>query len=297
VRTYVVDYQDGISVISDGWIIRNTIKLIEKSSNWYGAGLTKFAFKAARLLPNIPYKGEIIETARMNGISVGDLMYGNLIFESSSVAQKEWCSSGAVFVDGKMRHLRNLDWDIEGLDKSVICVEYMNCPAGDFRSLTFPGYSGVITGIGAGRFSISLNMLITEGGLDLGGAPISHIMRQALEECRSFTEAVKFVSGSRCMAPGLVHIVGLRASESAVIQMGEGRNTIHYVTSITNHSLSESNVDEEYGTDSEKRLRCMERIVTQRSFAKIKSGLHRFPLMNSGTVFSKILTPETGEIE
>lgn len=99
---------------------------------------------------------------------------------------------------------RNLDWpDRGGVLKKTATVktyaarnrramEQRGVPP-TFQSVTFPGYSGVLTGFAPGRFAVAINAVMSDESPVLGAAP-TFLLRRVLDECASFDEAVKVLS-------------------------------------------------------------------------------------------------------
>lgn len=121
------------------------------------------------------------------------------------------CNTAVLFA-------RNLDWaDPDGLLKRhTRSAKYKARPARSlwsaaspmkgFRSLTFPGYSGVLTGYAPGRFAVSLNAVFNDAAISFGAAP-SMLTRQALETCRTYADAVKLLARTPLVCSALFTVI------------------------------------------------------------------------------------------
>jgi hypothetical protein len=113
---------------------------------------------------------------------------------------------------------RNLDWpDPDGLLKRYTRMKTYKArrkpsfwslekPLEPFHSLTFPGYSGVLTGYAPGRFAVSLNAVMNDTELSFGAAP-SLLTRQALETCGTFVDAVKLLCRTPLVCGALFTVI------------------------------------------------------------------------------------------
>jgi len=131
-----------------------------------------------------------------------------------------WGSSGRwdFPCDTAVLFARNLDWpDPDGmLRRYTRSTKYKARPKrslwsppkplAPFHSLTFPGYSGVLTGHAPGRFAVSLNAVFNDAAITFGAAP-SMLTRQALETCRTFAEAVRLLSRTPLVCGALFTVI------------------------------------------------------------------------------------------
>jgi len=131
-----------------------------------------------------------------------------------------WGSEGRDDCDlnAAVMFARNLDWpDPDGLlRKYTQSKQYKSRsdfgfwsgkkPLEPFYSLTFPGYSGVLTGHAPGRFAISLNAVINDAAISFGAAP-SMLTRQALETCSTYVEAIKLLCRTPLVCSALFTVI------------------------------------------------------------------------------------------
>jgi hypothetical protein len=107
-------------------------------------------------------------------------------------------------INDRVEFARNLDWpDRDGsLKKHTIVKKYTAPNKGELRksylpleyeSVTFPGYSGILTGFAPQRFAVAINAVMSVEAPQMGASP-TFLLRQALDECASFDSAVKLLS-------------------------------------------------------------------------------------------------------
>ena len=106
-------------------------------------------------------------------------------------ASMQWgCTSRASTHDGLPWLLRTLDWPFRGLGHHTE-LAHMSGAAGDFISVTWPGYVGVLTALAPGRFAAALNQ-----------APMWRRTEHAwLRPCDFALNAVRVWSGDSRMPP------------------------------------------------------------------------------------------------
>src|ERR1700733_6147557 len=72
-------------------------------------------------------------------------------------ASYQWdCTARACRQNGLAWLIRTLDWPFSGLGRHAE-IAHMRGPGGDFVSVTWPGYVGVLTAMAPGRFAAALN--------------------------------------------------------------------------------------------------------------------------------------------
>ncbi len=131
-----------------------------------------------------------------------------------------WSSTGhgEYDINEAVMFARNLDWpDPDGLLKKYTQSKQYKAradfpfwsfkkPLAPFHSLTFPGYSGVLTGYAPGRFAVSLNAVINDAAISFGAAP-SMLTRQALETCSTFKDAIKLLCRTPLVCGALFTVI------------------------------------------------------------------------------------------
>jgi hypothetical protein len=177
-----------------------------------------------------PYVGEIEQIAAALGFSGVWLLNGSF----------QWgCTTRALDQNGAAWLLRTLDWPFPGLGRHLE-IARMTGVAGDFVSITWPGYAGVLTGMAPGRFSAAMNQGPLERRtrrpwlrlLDIAAnalrtwrtvrhMPPDQLLRTAFEQCRDFGEARHRLETIPIARPAIFTLAGCTAGECCVIERTE----------------------------------------------------------------------------
>lgn len=199
-----------------------------------------------------PYRSEIKACAGVLGLSYHDAMISNFLYEISQISgfgYDVWvnriapahnrvketlsqlkermmaCTAGACMIEGLgMTHVRSMDWPLDGLGKHTLILHHVNNPAGDFYSIGWPGYCGVLSGFKPGKFSATINQatMLCKPNLEW---PPAHLLRWVFENCTSYNQALEVLKAT----PVCVHAFILLASprRAAVIEMAPNGNSVH----------------------------------------------------------------------
>ncbi len=151
----------------------------------------------------------------------------------------QWaCTAVARDQNGAPWLARTLDWPFAGLGRHA-AVARMLGPAGEFDSVTWPGYVGVLTASAPGRFAACANqgpMLrrtkqpwlrvldVGLNGLRTAGCrftPPDHLLRRVFETCRSYDDAKIQLENTPIARPVIYTLAGCRPGERCVIERTE----------------------------------------------------------------------------
>lgn len=150
----------------------------------------------------------------------------------------EWACSCRVASDPggqSARLVRVLDWRTPGLGRNVLAARVAGA-AGEFVTLTWPGYTGVLTGMAPQRFSAALNqapLARTTGVFVLDWARArhrvwgmryqtpAHLLRHVFETASSFSEARDLLTSEPISTPAIFLLAGLEPDEIVVIERME----------------------------------------------------------------------------
>jgi len=139
------------------------------------------------------------------------------------------CSSGVLeggSLHGCPIHIRSMDWDMDVLRNLTIQATFVKGGNEVFKATTWVGFSGILTGINIGEnpFSISINYrekntsrinnLISTF---YNGWPIGFLIRNILENCENYEEAVDLLMSSPLLAPVYMIVAGPNVGEGLVI--------------------------------------------------------------------------------
>lgn len=177
-----------------------------------------------------PYAGEIAEIAAELDLS------GVWLLNASF----QWgCTARACEQGGERWLVRTLDWPFKGLGHHVE-VAHMQGECGDFLSVTWPGYVGVLTAMAPGRFGAALNQApmwrrtrhpwlrpcdyLASALTTLASAgrmPPDQLLRRAFEACPSYETARQLLETTPVARPVIYTLVGCAPRERCVIERTE----------------------------------------------------------------------------
>lgn len=222
--------------------------LAETAARVYPRWLLGFGDRRSRrwlVRQDNPYLAEIDRIAEAAGVPGVHLL--NLSYEWA-------CTTGAAGDHGNkgMRMLRVLDWPMPGLGRNLVVARHPG-PLGDWFNVTWPGFTGVLTGMAPGRFAAAFNQpplrkrtpfRATDWVADRIGVgrslalPPAHLLRRAFETCRSYAEAKRMLAETPICLPAFFVLAGTRDEEAAVIERLETRACLHEApAAVSNHWL------------------------------------------------------------
>ena len=151
----------------------------------------------------------------------------------------QWgCTAAARDEDGVPWLARTLDWPFPGLGRHLELAR-MRGPAGEFISVTWPGYAGTLTASAPGRFAAGINQAplwrrtrkpwlrpydLAMNALQtwpLRFCPPDHLLREVFETCRDFGEARRRLETVPIARPAIFTLVGCERGERCVIERTE----------------------------------------------------------------------------
>ncbi len=151
----------------------------------------------------------------------------------------QWgCTALARDEDGVPWLARTLDWPFPGLGRRLE-IARMRGAAGEYLSVTWPGYCGVLSALAEGRFAAAINQgplrrrtrrpwlrpydlaanAVSTWGIRF--APADHLLREVFETCRDFEEAKRRLESVPVARPVIFTLVGCRSGERCVIERTE----------------------------------------------------------------------------
>ena len=322
----------------DKWLIKAATKLTDITYEQLRTGsgnsaplasivkkITAGLFKL-RGTGDLGYSEEMEIWADYMGRDKGAVVSANLAYELSQVSNWSvnaiqsikskigFCSSVAFYQPAiGMVHARNMDWELEGIRKSTILIDYINGPCGDFTAVSIPGMVGVLSGVAKGRFSATINLAPSANFSPniINGWSILLLLRYAFEYCKTYEDAVKMLSIATTVAPAFVQVVGVKKGQASVIEIfPKGNNAIYEYSDkplgITNHYLDSDYRDKEWEeegktwcTNSGERLEIIESCAAKCK-AKDLEGclavLRKYPVLSEMTQQSMVLCAKSGEV-
>jgi hypothetical protein len=133
---------------------------------------------------------------------------------------------------------RTLDWPFSGLGRRLE-IARMQGAAGEFLSVTWPGYTGALTALAPGRFAAAINQaplwrrttkpwlrpydiaVNAIGTWRVRFCPADHALREVFETCRDFGEAKRRLETVPIARPVIYTLIGCERGERCVIERTE----------------------------------------------------------------------------
>lgn len=152
----------------------------------------------------------------------------------------QWgCTTLAREEAGRPWLARTLDWPFPGLGRHAE-VAWMRGPAGEFFSVTWPGYVGALTAMAPGRFAVAVNQAplwrrtrnphlrlydmaanAAHTWMRIRHTPPDQLVRETLESCATFAEARAALETIAVARPVIFTLVGCVAGEACVVERTE----------------------------------------------------------------------------
>jgi hypothetical protein len=181
-----------------------------------------------------PYVADIEAIAAALGFPGIWLLNGSYQWGCTALAREE---GGAPWL------ARTLDWPFPGLGRHAE-VARMRGAAGEYFSVTWPGYVGVLTAMAPGRFASAINQAplwrrtrrpwlrffdIAANAVNtwrhVRHIPPDQLLRAVFEECESFAVARRRLETTPIARPVIFTLAGTRPDERCVIERTEERFT------------------------------------------------------------------------
>jgi len=177
-----------------------------------------------------PYVADIEAIAAALGFPGIWLLNGSYQWGCTALARQE---GGAPWL------ARTLDWPFPGLGRHAE-VAHMRGSAGDYYSVTWPGYVGVLTAMAPGRFAASINQAplwrrtqhprlrvldIAANAMNtwrnIRHIPPDQLLRAVFEECSDFARARRRLETTPIARPVIYTLAGICPGEHCVIERTE----------------------------------------------------------------------------
>jgi hypothetical protein len=191
-----------------------------------------------------PYVAEIARIAEILDCSGVWLLNASYQWACTALAREE---AGVPWL------IRTLDWPFRGLGRHVE-VAHMCGHAGEFLSVTWPGYVGGLTAMAPARFAACLNQAplrrrfrhrwlrlcdlaanAVATWVDEGRLPPDQLLRLTFERCGDYGAAKRMLESAPIARPAIFTLIGCAAGERCVIERTEtGFVTRQHDTSAAN---------------------------------------------------------------
>jgi len=240
------------------------------------------------------------------GITLGKLVLMNLLYDVTA-----GCTSiVAQHTSGRMLHARNMDYPIPGLRNITIQIDFNRGNETIYRTTTFAGYIGALTGLRPGGWSVTVNERDRDGeGTPIdnilealkGGQSIGFFLRQQLETITNYQAAMNALQHTPLMAPVYLTVAGARTGEGAIITRDrEKPDDVWHVTAPSMWNIIETNYDH-WKESGDGRLAVAEKGMAAMTWATVDlSGMYNVvstpPVLNHGTVYTVQIDPLAGTL-
>ena len=169
---------------------------------------------------------ELQGIANETGMQLGKVLLLQLAYEAFAA-----CTSVIVNGDDHPVHIRTMDWAMPILKKLTIQLEFQKNGKTLFTGTTWAGYIGILTGMKARAFSVSINYRHTHGAsvspkrsfmrniyrCALGYWPIGYLVRDVLNSEYNYNKAVCKFMNAELISPTYITICGTRKNQGMVI--------------------------------------------------------------------------------
>lgn len=253
-----------------------------------------------------PYEREVQAMGRVLDLPKWQTTLLQTTYEASHFAERFanvlGCSTGVTYVPqhGPV-HLRTLDWDLSTLKAASCFIEFQEGRR-KFNTVGIPGFVGVFTGVLPKAYSLSLNYASPQRLPKVGIGP-AVLLRQVLETCDSYAEAVYTLSKTKMATSAFFTVCGVHKAEGVIIEHTGDNAYVRDMTHpdgacCTNHYVAAPVEDEaEFIPNSYDRLHAMQELLEEsETLEDLKEGIKKDPLTNEITQQRLLLLPRSGEI-
>jgi acid ceramidase len=167
---------------------------------------------------------ELDGIARMAEVDALDLFLVNAYYDVFKHAMG--CTAFALDTDEGPLHARNLDWHSENgaLSRHTIVVRYLRGEVLLFTSVTWPGFIGALSGLAPGRFSVTLNAVLSLDPAEVA-TPVSFVLRDLLTRA-SYDEALAELTHRTLSGDCLLLVVGTEPGQMRVTERSPRRAAV-----------------------------------------------------------------------
>ena len=211
-----------------------------------------------------PYVSEIAAIATALGFSGAWFLNGSYQWGCTTLARDE---------DGRPWLARTLDWPFPGLGRHAE-VARLRGVAGDFFSVTWPGYVGVLTAMAPGRFAAAVNQApmwrrtlhpwlrpydLTANAVRtwrVRHIPPDQLLRLVFETAAGFAEARQMLEATPVARPVIFTLAGCAPGETCVIERTEEAFATRTENTCAANDWMESRAGWEGRISAERLLNC-----------------------------------------
>jgi len=231
----------------------------------------------------------------------------------------EWCSACTsigmnIGDEEKNMHFRTMDWALPTLEKLTVNLDFYRNGELLFKSVSWVGCVGIMTGMVPGEYTIALNYRRCSNAfhksiLGVIGLkwPVSYLIRHTLETNTKTDQALRILGTAKLVSPcyltvcsangktyvlhrGKSNLDKLRVSERFLIQTNkddpeDGRYEDNILWSVQRYKLAKQIITESI---------CKEKNPTPDYLFNI---FNRYPIINHETIYIVVMDPKNGVFE
>lgn len=272
-----------------------------------------------------PYRDEIKGLSRATGIPLGEVLLYNIFYEVFTV-----CTSiVAEDKSGNLFHARNLDfglflgWDVKNdtwmlseiLRTLIVNIDYQSKGKTVYKSVTFAGYVGMISGMKPGVLTLTLNERFNIDGGYIGIAEwilgirtakwTSFLARDVVEKATSYEQARDMLTNEEVLAP-VYYILGGTKSGQGIVITRSRTSSLHpmsldisngtwYVLQTNYDNWTPPLVVDDRRTPGKACMNKMGQAAV--SFKELFNVLSTQPVLNKLTTYTTLMQASTGTVE
>lgn len=164
------------------------------------------------------YLEEIEFIASISSFSPNQILIANLYYD---ILKFYFGCTAFVFVNKEKSifHARNLDWHSENdlLSRNTMVFNFQKNGKTLYKSIGWPGFIGVLSGTKPGKFSVTLNAVLSDESPQIA-SPISFFLRDVLTEVESYKDARDKLEKTLIASDCLLLLSGVSEEEKVVIE-------------------------------------------------------------------------------
>lgn len=256
---------------------------------------------------NVFYIRELRAISNKCNIPLGKIILMQLCYELYAC-----CTSLVINDDGKTKHFRTMDWDMQQLKNLTIQVDFVKNNKIIYTATTWAGYVGIMTAVKPGVCTIALNYRRTNNSIltnfyntMMGSWPVGFLIRHVIETDLSYEQIVKHLSNSSLISPCYLTISGICSGQGIILTRSRyGVDKSHNLTNINHNYIVQTNIDydKKYDNNVSNIVYSKERIFKVDELMKKYIGIddltdlisyfNHWPIINETTVY--IVAMEAG---
>lgn len=163
------------------------------------------------------YLEEIDFIASISDFSPDQVLIANLYYDILKFYLG--CTAFATETHDTIYHARNLDWHTENnlLGKHSKIFDFRRNGKTVFKTVSWPGFIGALSGMKPGKFSLTLNAVLSNDPPEIA-LPVSFLLRDILDSAGSFEQAKISLEHTIIASDCLVLLSGTESKEMVVIE-------------------------------------------------------------------------------